>query len=396
MSPSPHVDAILRDALEGCDELALVERLCERLNADGVPLMRAAVGCGFLDPSFDSHMVRWARGERSVREMFFRDPTPEGTEAWKISPFRTLVAGTDARLRRRLGDGYQPGEFPVLDTFRARGATDYMALVERVGPSIWVGESRGVITSWLSDGPAGFDDASIELLAAIMPALSATFLGRTQHSTTRTLLATYLGQHAAERVLAGNVIRGRAEPMRAVVWFADLVGFTRVADTSPGDVVLAMLNDYAEAQVEAIEGQGGHVLKFIGDGLLAIFPGANESSACLRALDAAVDFRLRVASVSERRAADGLPVTYAHIALHIGEVLYGNVGSARRLDFTVLGAAVNEAARIEALCGSLDQPIIVSNVFAQAAGDARSRLVSLGRYALKGVAKPQELFTLDR
>lgn len=197
-------------------------------------------------------------------------------------------------------------------------------------------------------------------------------------------------------MLAGNVVRGRAEPLRAVVWFADLVGFTRVADTHPGEVVLAMLNDYAEAQVEAIESHGGHVLKFIGDGLLAIFPGAEEASACRSALDAAVDFRARVHALNERRRAEGSPTSEALVALHIGEVLYGNVGSPRRLDFTVLGAAVNEAARMESLCGSLDQPVIVSTAFAQAAGDARSRLVSLGRYAMKGVAKPQELFTLDR
>jgi adenylate cyclase len=156
-----------------------------------------------------------------------------------------------------------------------------------------------------------------------------------------------------------------------------------------------MLNDYAEAQVEAIESHGGHVLKFIGDGLLAIFPGAEEVSACRNALDAADDFRARVRGLNERRRTEGLPTSDAHVALHIGEVLYGNVGSLRRLDFTVLGAAVNEAARIEALCGSLDQPVIVSTAFADAAGDARSRLVSLGRYAMKGVSKPQELFTLE-
>ncbi len=157
-----------------------------------------------------------------------------------------------------------------------------------------------------------------------------------------------------------------------------------------------MLNDYAEAQVETIEGHGGHVLKFIGDGLLAIFPDGDESNACERALDAAAKARRRLDALNDRRRAAGLPVSDAHVALHIGELLYGNVGSPRRLDFTVLGAAVNEAARIEALCGSLDQRVIVSSAFAQAAGAAaRSRLVSLGRYAMKGVARPQELYTLD-
>jgi len=137
------------------------------------------------------------------------------------------------------------------------------------------------------------------------------------------------------------------------------------------------------------------VLKFIGDGILAIFPHDNAQAACVSALDAAVDQRRRIAALNERRTAADLPVTDTHIALHVGELLYGNVGSPRRLDFTVLGPAVNETSRIEALCGSLEQAVIVSTAFAEAAGDARNRLVSLGRYAMKGVARPQELFTLD-
>src|SRR5207237_3763717 len=156
------------------------------------------------------------------------------------------------------------------------------------------------------------------------------------------------------RVLAGNIVRGRAEPIRAVVWYSDLVSFTRISDTSSAETVLALLNDYAEAQVEEIEAHGGHVLKFIGDGLLAIFPHGDTTLACQRALDAAAGQRRRVCELNVRRAACGLPVTDTHLALHVGELLYGNLGGPRRLDFTVLGPAVNEAARIEALCGSLE------------------------------------------
>ena len=389
------IDATLRDALNGVDEVELLSRLCERLLAAGVPLMRAAATCEFLDPSFDSHLVRWVRGERGVLETFPRSSTPESEENWRTSPFRALVKSDDTFLRRRLDDTYRPGEFPVLDEFRARGATDYLCLIERSEAALWVDEAPGVIASWLSDAPDGFGNDAIALMRAVMPAFAMAFLARTMRKTIGALLAAYLGQDAAERVLAGNVVRGRAEKLHTVVWFADLAGFTRIADTHDGAFVLAMLNEYAEAQVESIERQGGHVLKFIGDGLLAIFPGAEESSACVRALDAAIDFRRRIVELNARRTAAGHPITDAHIALHVGEVLYGNVGSPRRLDFTVLGAAVNEAARIESLCGSLDQPVIVSTAFADAAGEARSRLVSLGRYAMKGVSKPQELYTLD-
>ena len=167
------------------------------------------------------------------------------------------------------------------------------------------------------------------------------------------------------------------------------------SDLVDAEVLLAMLNEYAEAQVEAIEARGGHVLKFIGDAILAIFPDEDTTRACELALDAAADQKRRIDVVNQRRRTASLPVTGTHLALHVGELLYGNVGSPRRLDFTVLGPAVNEAARIEALCGSLEQPVIVSSAFADAAGGARERLVSLGRYAMKGVARPQELFTLD-
>ncbi len=283
----------------------------------------------------------------------------------------------------------------MLDGFVDEGVTDYLAFAERVGESVLLGEGEGMVASWTTDAPAGFSDAQAEMLAGIMPALTLAFMLRITNRAARTLITTYLGSDAAERVLAGNIVRGRAHAIRAVVWFSDLVGFTRISDTVSPDVVLALLNDYAEAQVEEIEANGGHVLKFMGDGILAIFPDDDTTQACKRALDAAANLRRRIAALNERRQTAGLPVTDTHLALHVGELLYGNLGSPRRLDFTVLGPAVNEAARIVALCGSLEQTVIVSWAFAEAAGEARSLLVNLGRYAMKGIARPQELFTLD-
>ena len=276
-----------------------------------------------------------------------------------------------------------------------RERLDYVAFASRIGESVRLGEGEGIMASWSTDAPEGFSDAQIQLLAGVMPPLTLVFMLRTMNRTARTLIQTYLGSDAAERVLAGNIVRGRADPIRAVVWFSDLVGFTRISDTSSPGTVLELLNDYAEAQVEEIEAQGGHVLKFIGDGILAIFPQQEMAQACARALDAATNLTSRIVTLNARRAAHGMPVTSAHIALHVGELLYGNLGSPRRLDFTVLGPAVNEAARIESFCASLEQPVIVSTAFAEASGQARRRLVSVGRYAMKGVAQPQELFTLD-
>lgn len=388
-------DWIVRSTLEGRGEGEILAGIGEQLMEAGVRVLRAAVGGNLLDPTHDALGVRWNRGAGGMEEAFARTADDEVNESWARSTFHALLESRGETLRRRLDASYRRGEFPLLDEFMAEGVTDYVAFVTPVGETLRLGDRSGMLSSWTTDAPEGFADDEIALLAAVMRVFAVTFMLRTTRQTARTLITTYMGSDAADRVLAGNVVRGRAEPIRAVVWFSDLVGFTRISDAIGPKGVLALLNDYAEVLVESIEEQGGHVLKFIGDGILAIFPGEDPADACARALDAAVSQRRRMAAMNERRLAAGLPVTDAHLALHIGELLYGNVGSPRRLDFTVLGPAVNEAARIEALCGSLEQPVIVSSAFAEASGAARSRLVSLGRYAMKGVARPQEMFTLD-
>jgi len=386
---------IARSALDGVAETDLLAGLCERLNAAGVRIMRAAIAGNLLDPIYDSRGLRWARDVGGIEETFAREADPTVNEEWARSPFFSMIERGDDFLRRRMGDALVRGEFPVVDELAARGATDYVAFLTRAGPDGWQRAIEGMVSSWTTDAPDGFTDAQIDLVAAMLPTLALAFTLRTTRQTARTLMTTYLGSDAAERVLAGNIVRGQAVPLRAVVWFSDLAGFTRISETVGPAGVLALLNAYAEVQVDAIEAHGGHVLKFIGDGILAIFPEEGAAPACARALDAAIDCRARMAGLSAQRKAAGLPVVDAHLALHVGDLLYGNVGSPRRLDFTVLGPAVNEAARIEALCGSLDQAVVVSWAFAEAAGEARSRLVSLGRYALKGVSRPQEMFTLD-
>jgi adenylate cyclase len=390
-------DWIVSATLAGTDEIEIISGVGQRLNAAGVSIARVSVATDLLDPTFDGRGVRWLREEGGLEETFVRDD--EGTivsEDFPQSPFGFLLRSGQPTLRRRLDATYRRGEFQMLDKFQDQGVTDYLAFSVRVGEPIRLGVGDGIAASWTTDAPKGFADAEVELLTGIMPPLTLAFMLRTNHRDTRTLLTTYLGRDAAERVLAGNIVRGRAEPIRAVVWFSDLVSFTRISDTASPNEVLALLNDYSQAQVEEIEAHGGNVLKFIGDGILAIFPDADTTLACKSALDATVTLLNRIAALNERRAAAGQPVTDAHLALHVGELLYGNLGSPRRLDFTVLGSAVNEAARIEALCRSLDQTVIVSWAFAEAAGEARRQLVSLGRYAMKGVAQPQELFTLDR
>ena len=386
---------IVRAALAGTNEMDMLAGVCERLNDAGASLLRASIATNLLDPTFNGRSLRWMRDRGTIEEPFLRVEDPLANDEWTRSPFFALVESGQPTLRRRLDSTYRRGEFPLLDQFQDQGATDYVAFAIRIDQGVQLGVGEGMASSWTTDTSRGFSAVHVDLLTEIMPTLTLGFTLWANHKSARALITTYLGSDAAERVLAGNIVRGRAEPIRAVVWLSDLVGFTKISDRTGPAEMLALLNDYAEVQVEAIEANGGHVLKFMGDGLLAIFPDDDTGRACGRALDAALDQRQRIVALNERRAASGLAVTDTHLALHVGELLYGNLGSPRRLDFTVLGPAVNEAARIEAMCASLDQVIVVSRAFADAAGESRYRLVSLGRYAMKGIARPQELFTLD-
>jgi adenylate cyclase len=212
-----------------------------------------------------------------------------------------------------------------------------------------------------------------------------------------TLVETYLGRDAGRRVLEGRILRGVADRIGAVVWFSDLRGFTRITDTAAPEQVIPLLNDYAEAVISAVYDEGGDVLKLIGDGTLAIFTAEDPARACRCALAAEALMRSRVGDLNARRSAAGLPVTDVYLGLHVGEVFYGNIGSPDRLDFTVVGPAVNETSRVAAMCRSAERDVLLSSAFAAAVhAEERERIISVGRYALRGVGRPQELFTLDR
>jgi adenylate cyclase len=180
-----------------------------------------------------------------------------------------------------------------------------------------------------------------------------------------------------------------------VLWFSDLRNYTRISDSAPPEEIIPLLNDYADAIVSAIHEHSGDVLKLIGDGVLAIFPAEDRARACAAALDAVRQARKSVEAVNERRRAQGLPTTDMYLGLHLGVVFYGNIGSKERLDFTVVGPAVNEVGRIAALCRSVDQPILMSSAFVASVAEDRRRFASVGRFSLRGVGDPQELYTLE-
>jgi adenylate cyclase len=380
--------------LSGRRELDLLQGFCERACAAGLPLRRAVFGVDTLHPVLEGRIFHWQADGAAPQESEYGRTNPGASDvAWRQSPFFRLYESGAPTLRRRLP--VPPGEFPVLDELGERGMTDYVAIVNRFGADGAIGMMDCTYSSWATDRADGFGAADLEVLEFLVPALALAIKSASIARIAETLVETYLGRDAGHRVLRGHIERGVADKISAVLWFSDLQGFTRITDTAPPAQIIPLLNDYADAIVSAIQGQGGEVLKLIGDGILAIFDAAAAEDACGSALDAAEDARLGVGALNQRRKAAGLPVTRFYLGLHVGEVFYGNIGSVDRLDFTVVGPAVNEASRIAAMCRALDQDVLLSSAFADASGAERRRLVSVGRYALRGVQRPQELYTLD-
>ncbi|MCB2054250.1 MAG: adenylate/guanylate cyclase domain-containing protein [Geminicoccaceae bacterium] len=375
-------------------ELSLLDGFCRRLNAMGFALLRASVGSAVLHPTLTGRAFIWERDRGARREDLVEEAGVARTR-WQKSPFYHMLETGEFRFRRRLDATLERDRFPILEELRARGARDYIATGVRFGDGAAQGELRGILCSLATDRPGGFDDDRIALAARLADHFGLAFKAAASISMARTLIATYLGADVQRRILSGQVRRGHGETVDAILWHSDLRGFTRLTDTAPVDEVIDLLDAYAECLIEIIHGRGGEVLKFIGDGLLAMFPADRPERACARALDAAFAASHAVDALADHRAGEGKPATGFYLGLHRGRVLYGNIGSATRLDFTVIGRAVNEVTRIGEMCRALDQTVIVSQAFHEAAGPAAGRLVALGRHALRGVARPQRLFTLD-
>jgi adenylate cyclase len=390
----PLIAWIAEAGLSGRREIDLLQGFCERARVAGLPLRRAVIGVDTLHPVLEGRIFQWHADASSPTEAEYGRTDPGASDAnWRQSPFFHLYESGVTTLRRRLPAA--AGEFRVLAELSQQGMTDYVAMVNRFGAEGAIGMMDCTFSSWTTDREGGFADAEVAALEFLVPSLALAIKSASIARIALTLVETYLGRDAGHRVLRGHIERGVAEQISAVLWFSDLQGFTRITDTAPPEQIIPLLNDYADAIVTAIQDQGGEVLKLIGDGILAIFDAAVAADACGCALDAADDARLRVAALNQHREREGLPVTRFYLGLHVGEVFYGNIGSVDRLDFTVVGPAVNEASRVAAMCRALDQDMLLSSAFAEAAGAGRRRLVSVGRYALRGVQRPQELYTLD-
>jgi adenylate cyclase len=403
-----HVWAV-GEGLRGTEAARLFDGLCQRLVEAGVPLWRATAGMKTLHPQWGGYGYTWWRHLNAIQPQQFE----RGEEYEQIVLNSTIgylirlgearaatapIEGADPwlHLRRRLAGPEAQLDFPNLKTHAAAGATDYFAEVVRFGADGDPSRGTGVGYSFATDRPGGFTDDHLVLLKAVLPVVSLAMMADAGYTIASGLLGAYLGDDAGRRVHAGAVERGSVETIRAVLWYADIRAFTALADATPGAVVIELLDEVFEALTASLRPSGGQVLKFLGDGVLAIFPfeEATREQVCRRALDAAVKAMRAVDRLNTARRETGKPGAAVDLALHLGEVLYGNIGAVDRLDFTVIGPAVNEAARIEALCEPLGRSVLVSAELAAALGESR-RLVPLGRHQLRGVREPREIYGLE-
>ena len=396
-----HVWAV-RQGLLGTAAAELFDGFCQRLVLGGLPLWRASAAVRTLHPQWGGYSYLWRRDLNAIEPSQFERGIEYGRD-WLTSPFAYLVGQARAEagdpwrhLRRRLCGPEALLDFPLLEELAASGGTDYFAQIVRFGPEGDASRGTGIAYSFTADRRDGFSEDDLSLLRAVLPALSLAMMAHAGHTIASGLLEAYLGGDAGRRVHAGAVERGSVESIRAALWFADMRGFTKLADGTAGLEVIELLDEVFETLTAPLRSRGGQVLKFMGDGMLAIFPllGETQAETCRNAIDAAREAMHALDRVNGARAEASKPVAEVDLALHIGEVLYGNVGAADRLDFTVIGPAVNEAARIETLCEPLGRKVLVSAEFAAAAGSCNG-LQPLGDHRLRGVREPRAIYGLD-
>ena len=391
--------AITEAGLAGRPEPVLLAELCARAVAAGTAARPRHGHRRYAAPDLRGARVPLARATRRRNHGHRIWPQRRGRGARALAQQHLLPAAADrraARCCRRL-TAETEAEFSIFAE-AARGRHDRLSRDRDTASP-----PKGSSARWTAsippgprDAPAGFGDADIRDLQRLVPFLALAVKSASLARIAGTLVETYLGRDAGRRVLSGRIARGVADQIEAVLWFSDLRGYTRITDTAAPEQIIPLLNDYADAIISAIHEQGGEVLKLMGDGTLAIFAAADRGAGLpRRARRRRCAPRREIAALNGRRAAEGLPVTEMYLGLHVGEVFYGNIGSKDRLDFTVVGPAVNEVSRIAAMCRSVEQPMLLSAAFAAAVGEAGSGLVSVGRYALRGVGRPQDLFTIE-
>ncbi|MBV8537606.1 MAG: adenylate/guanylate cyclase domain-containing protein [Alphaproteobacteria bacterium] len=366
------------------DALALLDELCWRLVAIGIPLARMTFHLPTLHPQYYGTGARWTRASGTTEETLVVHGTRD-TAMYLDSPIRRVVENGE-RIRRRLEGPDAVLDFPILADLKAQGITEYIAVPLELS-------TRRVSITISTDQPGGFRDETLGELASLGPFLAPILELQISRQITVNLLGAYLGQEIGERVLAGDIMRGRGDTVRAIVWLCDLRGFTRLSDHLPGPRVIAILNAYFERVVQQIHQRDGEVLKFMGDGLLAIFAVADAAfapDAAARALDAAKAAIAAVDDLHGNPVLEDEAVPRMCVSIHFGDVFFGNIGAVDRLDFTAIGPAVNLLARLDQLTKRLERRILVTDDFARVCPHP---LQSVGTHPLRGLSEPHEIFT---
>ena len=379
------VDWLAGGALSGARSEDVLAELCQRMVKCGVPLWRVAVFVTTLHPDVMGRRFLWqAESGVTTSEALFEITE---TDDFRTSPFSTVYA-TRRLLRRRLADSDCPIDFAILRDLRAKGVTDYAAF-----PLLFTDGTIHVAT-WTTKHPGGFTLKQFADLESIIAPLARVAEIRALRRTAGNLIDTYVGHQTGERILAGKIRRGYVEAIRAAVWLSDMRGFTTLSEQAPPQAVIDVLNRYFGCQVPAILDHGGEVLKFMGDGLLAIFPIAGDNDAatvCRRTLSCALEVRTRIAELP-RKTENEAAIRFG-LALHVGEVMYGNIGGGNRLDFTCIGPAVNLAARLEKIAATLGETIVASADFAS---HCPRKFMRRGKFSVAGFLAPQTVFILAR
>lgn len=366
------------------DPSAFLEAFAERVRESRVPVTRITTGVPVLHPNLWSFSGLWQLGA-GVSERLYRLTAPEEARSFENSPIRIVYSG-GGPVRCNPQQPAEDGEFSIIEDLRRAGLTDYIVF----GLPFADGSSKAL--SLATDDPARFREEDIALFEALVPAVAMNLEVQVLRRTARTLLDTYVGRLSGARVLEGEIRRGSGETIRAVIWLCDLRGFTALSESLSGDDLIELLNQYFGAMAGAVEGSGGEILKFIGDAMLAIFPVDTQTGtedACGRALAASIEAGASIGGHNRIRRESGAPAIDYGIALHVGDVIYGNIGGETRLDFTVIGPAVNLAARIEDVCGRLGRRVLLSEDFVRASGKPAR---PMGQFDLKGIGATQTVY----
>jgi len=358
---------------------------CERLVTAGVPLWRVGVFVQTLHPDALGRSFVWRPGADVVVDTAGFD-LPE-SDRFNQSPFAILYA-SGHEVGYRLDDP-ESKRFSFFDDMRAEGVTEHIAL-----PLHFTDGSLHA-TSWATKEPGGFTAEQLSALRSILPPFTRLAEIFALRRTAASLLDTYVGNRAGERIMSGQIRRGHAESMRAAIWLSDLRGFTALSDRLAAESVIDILNQYFDCQVPAIRKHGGEILKFMGDGLLAVFPiakdGGNLGEVCGRVLEAAREAKAAVDAM-QYPSGEGVERFRFGVALHIGEILFGNIGGSSRLDFTCIGPSVNLTARLEKIAGKLGRTVVASSAFA---GVLTNGWTELGEFPIAGFSQPQRVFGMS-